>query len=97
MPARSSVPKKSDITARDGHELDPLDQFVKSRVFTGILFSLLGVLLATFVGCLCDGRKVRVAMPKSYGTLLFREAGCFLVGMEEWRSARVISVSAVGD
>lgn len=63
MPAKSSVLKKSDITARDGHKLDPLDQFVNSRVFTGILFFSFGVLLATFVECLCGGGKVRMAMP----------------------------------
>lgn len=73
MPARSSVPKKSDITARDGHELDPLDQFVKSRVFMGILFFSLGVLLATFVDRLYGGGKVRVATPKGATAPSFSE------------------------
>ena len=73
MPAGSSVPKKSDITVRDGHELDPLDQFVKSRVFTGILFFSLSALLATFVNRLCGAGKVRVAMPKSATAPFFPE------------------------
>ena len=65
MPARSSAPKKSDITACDGHKLHPLDQFVDGRAFTGILFFLLGMLLATFVEHLCGGGKVRVVMTKN--------------------------------
>jgi hypothetical protein len=68
MHARSSVPKKSDITARDGHELDPLDQFVKSWVSTGILFFSLGVLLATFVERLCGESG---DAEECYGTLFF--------------------------
>lgn len=72
MPARSSVPKKSDITARDGHEPDPLDQFVNSRVFTSIWFFSLGMLLATFVERLCGGGKVRSGdSEECYGTLFF--------------------------
>ena len=83
MPARSSVPKKSDITACDGHKLHPLDQFVDGRAFTGILFFSLGMLLATFVELLCGGGKVSGDAEERYGALFFREAGCFLVGMEE--------------
>ena len=90
MPARSSVPKKSDITARGGHELDPLDQFVGSRVFMGILFFSLGVLLAMFVELLCGSRKVRVVMPKSAtGPSFSEKLGAFWWA---WKNDRVLGL-----
>ena len=90
MPARSSVPKKSDITACDGHKLHPLDQFVDGRAFTGILFFSLGMLLATFVELLCGGGKVRVVMPKSAtGPSFSEKLGAFWWA---WKSDRVLGL-----
>ena len=84
MPARSSVPKKSDITARDRHELDPLDQFVKSWVFMGILFFSLGVLLTTFVERLCGESG---DAEECYGTSFSEKLDAFWWA---WKNGRVL-------
>ena len=90
MPARSSVLKKSNITAYDGHKLHSLDQFVNDRAFTGILFFSLGMLLAKFVKLLCGSGKVRVVMPKSAtGPSFSEKLGAFWWA---WKNDRVVGL-----